>query len=580
MAAASLIAGTTRWDKIQVPGHWQLQGYGAPQYTNVRYPFSVDPPNVPADNPTGLYQRLLTVPLDWTQNDVIRVRFEGIDSCYHVYLDERLLGYSQGSRNAAEFNITKEAATAQGKPMRLLVCVYQWCDGSYVEDQDQRWLSGIFRDVHVLALPAAAYIEDFKVDTNLDARYEEATLAVDVRLDAFASPDFSLRVEVSDVRTGDIVAEDHSSFKTSAHTSSSCLRKLNVANPQKWTAEMPYLYMLRLRLLDADGQEIQNVSQRVGFRKVEIIDGNITVNGVPILLNGVNRHDHHPRYGRAVPVDFMRRDLLIMKQHNINAVRCSHYPNAPEFYDSCDELGIWVMDEADLECHGFLVAAMHDQGYPFETPYQEVKPTCFAPSSEYTSNNPVWRQTYIERGERMVRAHKNHPSIIIWSLGNEAFYGSNHKAMYNWIKAYDPSRLIHYEGDKNAASADMFSYMYPSIKKIAHFADLRATSLPSLSCSANMLTARAMAREICKSIRTYSGPNADCRVDMFGSGRIMGSSPPPKLVKNISGTGAISVRSSTMASTVWMVWLIPIMTGAWPSRAQESRPASRGHDEG
>jgi beta-galactosidase len=432
----------------------------------------VDPPNVPAENPTGVYQRLVTVPRDWIKDDVIRVRFEGIDSCYHVYLDDKLLGYSQVSRNAAEFDITEQAAAAQGKPMRLLVFVYQWCDGSYLEDQDQWWLSGIFRDVHVLAFPAAAHIEDFKVDTDLDAKYEEATLAVDVQLDASVSQDFSLHVEVSDPRTGNVVTEDHSSFKTSAHTPSSCLRKLDVANPKKWTAETPYLYVLRLRLLDADGQEIQSVSQRVGFRKVEIIKGNITVNGVPILLNGVNRHDHYPRHGRAVPIDFILRDLVIMKQHNINAVRCSHYPNAPEFYDLCDELGIWVMDEADLECHGFLVATMHDKGYTFGTPYKEVKPACFPPSGEFTSNNPVWGQAYLERGERLVKANKNHASIIIWSLGNEAFYGSNHKAMYDWIKDYDPSRPVHYEGDKNAASADMFSYMYPSLKKTAHYADL------------------------------------------------------------------------------------------------------------
>ncbi|CEL06451.1 hypothetical protein ASPCAL09628 [Aspergillus calidoustus] len=476
----SVIEATTPWKEIQVPGHWQLQGYGAPQYANVRYPFPVDPPNIPAHNPTGVYQRLVEIPEDWNSGQYkLRLRFEGVDSCYHVYLDNQLLGYSQVSRNAAEFDITEHTAAAAQesgrRAMSLLVFVYQWCDGSYLEDQDQWWLSGIFRDVHVLAFPAAIHIQDFTLTTDLDSAYRNAVLTVDVEYAAaraalVASQDVSLHIQVSDPHSREVVAEDSVSFNPSA--SGAHRRSLRVSHPKKWTAETPHLYEFCMRLLSQGGEEVDSVRQRIGFRKVEILRGNITVNGVPILLNGVNRHDHHPRYGRAVPVDFMRRDLLIMKQHNINAVRCSHYPNAPEFYDMCDELGIWVMDEADLECHGFIESVIHDENYPEGTSWSDIKHKCFARSSEFLSENQLWRKAYLDRAERLVKENKNHTSIIIWSLGNEAFYGCNQQAMYDWIKAYDPSRPVHYEGDKNAASADMYSYMYPSVRKLEHYADL------------------------------------------------------------------------------------------------------------
>lgn len=289
-AWASLAANTTTWNDIRVPGHWQLQGYGRPQYTNTRYPFPVDPPNVPAANPTGVYQRLIQIPSTWTEGvvpaKIVRLRFDGVDSSYHVYINDTLVGYSQGSRNAAEFNITNHVAAAQGEPVRLLVIVYQWSDGSYLEDQDQWWLSGIFRDVHILAFPAAAHIEDYKVETQFDSRYHHATLTVDVQYEARASEDMSLRFELSEPNDGEVLAEDDASFTTSANSSSSYRCTLEVDNPKKWTAEAPYLYDFHLRLRSAQGKEVQSIHQRVGFRQVEIIKGNITVNGIPILLNG------------------------------------------------------------------------------------------------------------------------------------------------------------------------------------------------------------------------------------------------------------------------------------------------------
>jgi beta-galactosidase len=210
----------------------------------------------------------------------------------------------------------------------------------------------------------------------------------------------------------------------------------------------------------AGSRTIQTVKQAVGFRQVEIKNGNLTVNGKAVLLRGVNRHDHHPEFGRAVPLDFIRRDLLLMKQHNVNALRCSHYPSSPALYDIADELGLYVMDEADLECHGFYDAVARPQAIPESMPYEARKLLTFPQAAKFTSDNPTWEAAYVERMRQMVHRDRNHPCVIIWSLGNEAFYGQNHKSMYEWVKQEDPTRPVHYEGDTKAASADMFSYMY------------------------------------------------------------------------------------------------------------------------
>jgi beta-galactosidase len=241
-----------------------------------------------------------------------------------------------------------------------------------------------------------------------------------------------------------------------------------VKDPAKWTAETPYLYAVELSITTSSGT--QTVHQNIGFRKVELKDGLICVNGRPIRFRGVNRHDHHPRFGRAVPLDFIRKDLLLMKSYNINALRCSHYPSHPKLFDIADELGLWVIDEADLECHGFYDAVARPQDIPEEMDYEERKKLTFPKAAKYTSDNPSWKAAYLDRMEQMVQRDKNHPSIIIWSLGNEAFYGQNHKAMYDYAKEADPGRLVHYEGDPHAISADMYSYMYPSVDRLIHLA--------------------------------------------------------------------------------------------------------------
>lgn len=246
---------------------------------------------------------------------------------------------------------------------------------------------------------------------------------------------------------------------------------LPVTNPKKWTAETPSLYDLEITLhTSTNPAPIQKIAHRVGFRQVELLNGNITVNGKPILFRGVNRHDHHPVYGRAVPLSFLKNDLLLMKKHNVNSVRCCHYPSHPALFSLCDELGLWVMDEADLECHGFYDAVARPLDIPESMDYDQRKKLTFAQAAEFTSNNPEWKEAYLDRAEQMVARDRNYPSVVIWSLGNEAFYGQNHAAMYEYIKSVDPTRPVHYEGDMEAKTADMYSYMYPSVARIERLA--------------------------------------------------------------------------------------------------------------
>lgn len=344
--------------------------------------------------------------------------------------------------------------------------MYQWSDGSYIEDQDQWWLSGIFRDVTLLAFPGQARIEDFFVRTALDKDYVDATLRLSVDL-ALATAAI-VQVTLSNPSTGSTLQTEKYSL---GEKQDKLEAELSVSNPNKWTAETPNLYNLCIALyVDGAKDPVQTINHRVGFRQVEIKNGNITVNGVPVMFRGVNRHDHHPRFGRAVPLSFLREDLLIMKRHNVNALRCSHYPSHPRLYELCDELGLWVMDEADLECHGFYDAIARPLDIPESMDYEERKKLTFDQAAQFTTNNPEWKEAYVDRMVQMVQRDKNHSCIVIWSLGNEAFYGSNHQAMYDYVKQVDPSRPVHYEGDMEAKTVDMYSYMYPSLERLVGFA--------------------------------------------------------------------------------------------------------------
>jgi beta-galactosidase len=400
----------TGWDTLPVPSHWQLHGYGAPAYTNVVYPFPVDPPHVPDDNPTGEYRRAFDLPETWPKGSAV-LRFEGVDSCYAVWLNGHALGHATGSRLPAEFEVG--ALLRPGRNV-LAVRVHQWSAASYLEDQDMWWLSGIFRSVRLLARPAAG-VRDFEVRASYDHRSGTGVLRVDSDTPGLVSvPELGL----ADVPTG----TDH-----------------EVGPVEPWSAEAPRLY---------DGELVtpgERVPLRVGFRTVEVSGGLLRVNGLPLLLRGVNRHEWDPDRGRAVTWETMREDVLLMKRHNVNAVRTSHYPPHPDFLDLCDELGLWVVDECDLETHGF-----EEVGW-----------------RRNPSDDPLWHDAYLDRMARTVERDKNHPSVILWSLGNEAGSGRNLRAMAEWTRRRDPGRPVHYEGAAGTAYTDLYSRMYATHEEVA-----------------------------------------------------------------------------------------------------------------
>ncbi|RSM01566.1 hypothetical protein CEP52_008487 [Fusarium oligoseptatum] len=409
---------------------------------------------------TPTYRRKFNVPPAWGADAQLRLRFEGVDSAYHVWVNGALVGYAQGSRNPSEFDIS--SFVDRNGENELFVRVYQWSDATYIEDQDQWWLSGIFRDVRLISFPASR-IEDFFLRTDLDASYENATLSATIDVFTGGPSTIELTLSELDKNGGAVIGKTEVSVD---HDTKKAELSLKVDKPNKWTAETPYLYQTEITLKSNDSKVSHKVQQRVGFRKVELINGLMTVNGKPIRLRGVNRHEHHPLLGRSVPLEFAKRDLLLMKTHNINALRCAHQPHDPRILDLCDELGLWVMGEADLECHGFYDAVARPLDIPEEMDYGERKKLAFPQAAQFTSNNPKWKDAYIDRIQAVINRDKNHASIIIWSLGNEAFYGDNHKAMFEYCTKVDPSRLVHYEGDEQAVTTHMYSYMYPSVEKL------------------------------------------------------------------------------------------------------------------
>ncbi len=413
----------TAWDRLPVPSSWQMHGYGRPHYTNVVYPFPVNPPFVPTENPTGSYRRVFTVPADWKGHQ-IRLRFDGVDSCFEAFVNGALVGMGMGSRLPHEFDIT--AALRPGENV-LAVRVYQWSAGSYLEDQDMWWLSGIFREVSLVAFPHLQ-IADAAVVTDLDQSYTDAEMTITAEvanLTAAAVEGATLSAVLRD-DAGTVVATCKTAVGLDAGGRAAVRLRASVAAPRKWTAESPALYKLAVSLADAAGREQMAVPLQVGFRKVEIIDAVLCVNGRKVLFRGANRHEHHPDLGRAVPLEAMIRDIELLKRHNFNAVRTSHYPDDPRWYDLCDRYGIFLIDECDLETHGF--------GY----------------NEQNITNHPEWKGACVDRMVRMVTRDRNHPSVILWSLGNESGFGCNHRDMAAAARALDPTRFIHYEGDYTA----------------------------------------------------------------------------------------------------------------------------------
>ncbi len=408
------------WHDITVPGHWQLLGHGRPAYTNVDFPFPVDPPYVPDENPTGDYRVRFDLPASWPGSRSV-LRFDGVDSCFAVWLNGTRLGHATGSRLPTEFDVG--ALLVPGRNV-IAVRVHQWSAGSYLEDQDMWWLSGIFRDVTLLARPS---IEDVFVHAD------------------YADGRGTLRVEV-DVADGEALL----TVPDLGIVNAAPIGPFVLDGVRPWSAEQPHLYPATLTA----GSE--TVRLRIGFRTVTTSGGVLAVNGHPITLRGVNRHEFHPDHGRTLDLDTMRADLLLMKQHHINAVRTSHYPPHPAFLDLCDELGMWIVDECDLETHGFRDIGW--RGNP--------------------SDDPAWQPAILDRMRRTLERDKNHPSVIMWSLGNEGGTGANLAAASAWVAGRDPSRPRHYEGDRASTYVDVYSRMYPPHAEVERIGSRTEDPLP------------------------------------------------------------------------------------------------------
>lgn len=451
------------WDMIPVPSNWQMIGevaqgrpkYDIPIYTNVTYPFPIDRlPAVPVDdNPTGHYRRSFDVSAEWDGREIF-LHFEGVDSACYVWVNGQMVGYSQESRLPAEFNITNLV-----KPGRnlLAVQVLRWSDGSYLEDQDFWRMSGIYRSVWLWSAPKVA-IRDFFVRTDLDAAYRDATLRVQAqianRTPAPAQRRLTLRLfDAEGAAVIDPAA--HIAVNVAGGGEISVEVSAPVVGPRLWSDEDPYLYTCVLALEDEAGAVQEVVACRVGFREVKLQNGQVQVNGRPILFKGVNRHEHDPQTGHTVSTESMIRDIEIMKRFNVNAVRTSHYPNDPRWYELCDRYGLFLYDEADLETHGVW---------------------------DRLAKDPLWETAFVDRAARMVGRDKNHPSVIVWSLGNESGYGRNHDAMAAWIRAHDPTRLIHYHPAEDAPVIDILGPMYPSVARIIEMAQSPHETRPIVMC--------------------------------------------------------------------------------------------------
>ncbi|MBP3542836.1 MAG: DUF4981 domain-containing protein [Lachnospiraceae bacterium] len=440
---------SSSYDEIPVPGVWQMSGYDTHQYTNVRYPFPFDPPYVPHENPCGAYicefdyQKDAAAPCAY-------LNFEGVDSCFYLWLNGEYVGYSQISHAVSEFDVTEKLKEGRNK---LAVLVLKWCDGSYLEDQDKFRMSGIFRDVYILKRPQNA-VRDYFIKTKLREKYAEVT----VQLEYFEEVT-STKIVVCDAQGYELLKEERLK-KVSVNVSDVTFR---IQNPILWNAEFPYLYTMYLET------DYEIITEYIGIRQISIVDKAVYMNGQKIKFHGVNRHDSEPMTGFSVSVEQMIKDLTLMKQHNFNAIRTSHYPNAPVFYQLCDKYGFMVIDEADIESHGSLEIY-------YEDTTQENK---FNRWNGTIADNPEWQAAIMDRVQQCVKRDKNRPCVLIWSMGNESAYGCNFERALAWTKAFDDSRLTHYESarytnkDKkyNYSNLDFYSRMYPSLEEIQEYLD-------------------------------------------------------------------------------------------------------------
>jgi beta-galactosidase len=444
------------WTDIPVPANWEMKGFGAPVLLDEAIafpPYPPKPPYVPRDrNPVGSYRRTFRVPADWSGRQVL-VHFAGVDSAFQVWVNGATVGYSQDSKTPAEFDITSLVRPGDNV---IAVRVYAFSVGSYLESQDMWRLAGIERDVWLVSRPAS-HIRDFFVNAALDPSYTDGILKAEVAVHRRAGTvGHSVSLELFDAAGKAVLAPI--SVPVTGGEDGEARFETRVTTPSRWTAETPALYAMALTLRDASGRVIESVGARIGFRTVEIKGGQLLVNGVPIYIKGVNRHEFDPVGGHVVTEQSMLNDIRLMKQFNINAVRASHYPNAQRWYELCDEHGLYVVDEANIESHG----------------------VSFAPDVTL-ANRPEWLTLHMDRTVRMVERDKNHPSIIVWSLGNEAGDGANFKATYAWIKTRDASRPVQYEPAKQEAHTDIVAPMYARIPTLLRYANQSQTR-PLILC--------------------------------------------------------------------------------------------------
>ena len=434
---------TENFDEIQVPSVWQMAGYDTHQYTNIRYPFPFDPPYVPQDIPCGAYVHTFEYSRDENAPKSF-LNFEGVDSCFYVWINGSYIGYSQVSHMTSEFDVTD---VLQDGTNTVAVLVMKWCDGSYLEDQDKFRMSGIFRDVYILKRPKQA-ISDYHIKT----RIEDMLAKVEIEM-KFYSP-LNVKISIED-RNGAVVALGSIAEEGTA--------VLEIASPELWNTENPYLYKL---ILETENEVIVD---HIALRKVEIKDQVIYLNGQKIKFRGVNRHDSDPVTGFTISLEQITTDLTLMKQHNFNAIRSSHYPNAPFFYEMCDKYGFMVIDEADIEAHGpFMIYRKEDTDY-----------NRFKRWNEKIADDPVWEEAIVDRVKLMVERDKNRFCIVMWSMGNESAYGCNFEKALEWTKNFDPDRITQYESARyrnydetyDYSNLDVYSRMYPALSEIQEYLD-------------------------------------------------------------------------------------------------------------
>lgn len=454
----------SQWPQIPVPSNWQLEGYGIPNYINMRVDFTSQPiAGQVADNnnPVGSYKRIFDLPEDW-QNKRVFLYFGAVKSAFYVWVNGRKVGYSQDSKSPAEFDVTEYVQAGENQ---IALEVYRWSDGTYLELQDMWRLSGIERDVYLYATESQRIV-DFHANSTLDESYRNGLLSLTANIEKLATKNdspISLKVTVSDGENNKVFNQTRSAIIDSSGKAqvefSTTLDQVH-----SWSAETPYLYQLHLELISEEGNSLQHIYSRIGFRSSELKNGNVLINGQPVLFKGVNRHEHDPSSGHVISRQSMRTDMALLKQYNINAVRTAHYPNDPYWYELADEYGMYVVDEANIESHGMGAA---NQGGSYDP-------------EKHMVNMPNWRSAYLDRVQNLYERDKNHSSVVIWSIGNESGDGPNIEALYDWLKT-KTSMPVMSEQAQLRRHTDMYSQMYASIDTLIHYAELGETR-PLILC--------------------------------------------------------------------------------------------------